>query len=56
MAWPRGKYNGERILGVSMKVVLNLGYWVIRARWNFGMPYIICGPLQLRFRVIYGSE
>lgn len=39
--WPRGKYNGKRITGVSVKVRFDVSfcYWRPRASWNFGMPY-----------------
>lgn len=27
MRWPRGRYNGARIIGVDMKVVLDITSW-----------------------------
>jgi len=54
MKWPRGKYNGRRIVGVRVQVMLNIRYWDFHMRWNFGEPYIICGPIQVRFELNYG--
>jgi hypothetical protein len=25
--WPRGRYNGRRIVGVEVKIILDLSYW-----------------------------
>lgn len=36
MKWPRGKYNGWRIVGVEMKVILDVTDW----RWR---------PVYVRF-------
>ena len=40
MNWPRGKYNGRDIVGVSVKVRVYLNRWYWRPRhyeysWNF---------------------
>lgn len=36
--WPRGKYNGRRIVGFSVKFRVNLTMWrpLPLMRWNFG--------------------
>jgi len=47
MHWPRGKYNGELIVGVSVKVVINVRSWFFRASWNFGAPYIHLGFIHI---------
>lgn len=41
LRWPRGKYNGRRITGVSVKVRFDLAHcmWKPKASWSFGMPY-----------------
>lgn len=38
--WPRGRYNGQRIVGGSAKVRVNVlvWRWLPWARWNFGNP------------------
>lgn len=40
--WPRGKYNGRRIVGASLKVRFNMAHWAWKPRyaWNFGMLYV----------------
>ena len=32
--WPRGKYNGQRILGGSLKTAIRLDGWYWRPTWN----------------------
>lgn len=52
MRWPRGRYNGQRIVGVSFKVVLDVTTW----RW---WPLIghYCGAFHwLCFRTWTGWE
>jgi len=46
MPWPRGRYNGLRIVGVVVKLRVDVTYW--RLRW-FG-PYGTClsvGPVHV---------
>jgi len=44
MHWPRGRYNGKRIVGISFKVVVDVTHW----RWvpmighGFGMFHWLC--------------
>lgn len=42
MRWPRGKYNGKRIVGFSVKVRFIITSFYIKPQysWNFGEPYI----------------
>lgn len=28
LAWPRGRYNGQRIVGVSFKITCDITYWI----------------------------
>ena len=41
LRWPRGKYNGRRITGLSVKVRFDVAMfqWKPRASWDFGTPY-----------------
>lgn len=43
MQWPRGKYNGQRIGGFRVQIIINILYWWWRPRWswNFGEPYFL---------------
>jgi hypothetical protein len=48
MKWPRGRYNGERIVGLSVKVRVDV------TRWHLWMPtrYAWClwvGPVGMYF-------
>jgi hypothetical protein len=38
--WPRGKHNGQRIVGVSVKVKVRVDHWHWKPflTWNWGMP------------------
>lgn len=41
--WPRGKYNGQRIVGVEAKFILNVTYWrwrPIRVRYAGGLHWL----------------
>lgn len=55
MKWPRGKYNGWRIIGARCNVSIywHPAWWLLRARWNFGEPLLWLGPLRLWFYVEY---
>ena len=53
MRWPRGKYNGQRIVGIRVFFVINLRHWILSASWNFGEPYIFCGPFAIRVHCEY---
>ena len=33
MHWPRGKYNGKRIVGVDIRVKLDVTHWYWRPIW-----------------------
>ena len=33
MKWPRGKYNGQRIVGFNVQVKLDVTYWTWRPVW-----------------------
>ena len=52
--WPRGKYNGEKITGITIKFCLDLLYWTRpRCGWNYGNPYLHLGPLHFWFGATY---
>jgi len=52
-SWPRGKWNGKRIVGIKISIRFDLLYWSIGMGWNFWMPYLNVGPLHFRFEVAY---
>lgn len=49
-AWPRGRYNGQRIEGLKLSLTLHVLDW--RAfpllRWNRGEPFLIWLCLTVR--------
>ncbi len=61
MRWPRGKYNGERIIGFNVSLSLKLpedwdiARWLLipRVSWNFGNPYFIWLIFTLRAEARY---
>ncbi len=53
MRWPRGKYNGWRIVGFEIMFRVDLSFWMLSAGWNFGEPCIFIGPLKIRASAVY---
>ena len=56
MEWPRGRYNGQRIVGVMCKVVVDITDW--RLRWGsvlHGTCWIV-GPLHVWIGAAYDWE
>ncbi len=53
MKWPRGKYNGKKIVGFSIKFEIYLDYWGVEFYWNVGARYIHFGPVIIRFELNY---
>lgn len=47
MKWPRGKYNGERIVGVRAKVVIDVTQWWLCCKLFYGTLYIHIGPVHM---------
>lgn len=56
--WPRGKHNGQRIVGFAVKLIVEVDYvcWLPRASWNFGNPYLIWLIFNLRAEARYAIE
>ena len=53
MKWPRGKYNGRRIVGFRVNIRVTVDFWSFRYSWNFGMPFVQIGPIRLGFELEY---
>lgn len=53
MKWPKGKYNGKRIVGFSIKFTIDITYWNFKFYWNFGQPAIVIGPLRINAEINY---
>lgn len=45
LRWPRGRYNGRRIVGIWIKLRIDVLHCRVRCGWNFGEPYLVIGPL-----------
>jgi len=55
MTWPRGRYNGRRIVGITVKVTLDVTWW--RLAW-FG-PWGSCaslGPIHVWVEAAYADR
>ena len=48
MKWPRGKYNGKRVAGLSLKVRFNILWWsrprISLKPWS---QYLHFGPIHI---------
>ena len=53
MKWPRGEYNGKRIVGFETHFKLNVLCWHFTAHWNFGQPFVVIGPLRIGLNLEY---
>jgi len=51
--WPKGKYNGKRIVGIDIRLSIDILFWIMRWSWNFGEPYIFIGPVCIRLKANY---
>jgi len=51
--WPRGRYNGRKIVGFMLKFEFDVLCWFLAASWNFGEPYLIIDPLYFRCSLVY---
>lgn len=58
LRWPRGRCNGRRIGGASLKVGIDLFFWFWRPRvsWNFGQPYFLWLCFQIRAEPNYDQS
>lgn len=53
MTWPRGKYNGLRIVGIDVKVNVNIRQWRWWAYCRFGTASAGIGPVRLWASLAY---
>jgi len=53
MKWPRGKYNGKRMVGVKILFRINLLHWQWRFRGYGNDPILAVGPLLWNFETNY---
>ena len=53
--WPRGRYNGRRIVGGKVSIALDLAMFSLspKASRNHGMPYFIWLGIVLRAETVY---
>lgn len=56
MNWPRGKHNGQRIVGFEIKIKLDVTFWMLTASWNYGEPYVFIGPLRIQVSANYAWD
>lgn len=51
--WPRGKYNGKKIVGFTLHFRFDITYWSFRIGWDNYNPYLHFGCFHLRFEPAY---
>lgn len=58
MKWPRGKYNGQRIVGFRISLTVNVEhpFWLPRLSRNHGEPYLLWLIFHIRARTEYGTN
>lgn len=49
--WPRGRYNGRRIVGFQVRLAIDLLRWSLSALRLNGL-YLALGPLRLYFGAV----
>lgn len=54
MKWPRGRYNGMRILGISIKMKIDVTLWGFDIYWKH-QKSIHIGCLHIWFGFYYGK-
>ena len=55
MKWPRGKYNGKRIVGFALKIKMNVCEWVLYWPAPHGGSLGI-GPFRIWLEANYESD
>ncbi len=53
MQWPRGKYNGIRIVGVEIRIKLDLLAWWWELRYRLDALRIFVGPVHIWISLNY---
>lgn len=53
LRWPRGRYNGRRIVGFSVSLSVRVNCWRLFAVWNLGEPVLGIGPIRIKGGVVY---
>jgi hypothetical protein len=55
MRWPRGKYNGRRIVGFKISFDIQLDWWAIFLPNKFSY-YLRIGPIGIRYETEYSDH
>jgi len=53
LRWPRGRYNGKRIVGFELEVKVNVLGVGFHGGWGFGMPYLCAGIIRISVHPAY---
>jgi hypothetical protein len=53
MTWPRGRYNGARIVGMSVKVVIDVTRWRIYLPSRYARGSFWIGPVGVYINLEY---
>lgn len=56
MRWPRGKHNGQKIAGFTVKFELNVLAWrTWHVEWFFGRGAALLGPVRFWVEAAYSQ-
>lgn len=53
MKWPRGRYNGQRIVGLEARVCFDVTWWSLRLPDFRNGTCLSIGPLHVWLRAAY---
>lgn len=53
MKWPRGRWNGRRIVGIDFHVIVDVTHW--RLAWPRYGSCLALGPLRIWLRAEYAA-
>lgn len=53
LRWPRGRYNGQKIVGFSTRVNVNVIFWRCNLYCRYGEFKLWLGPFLLHIEPIY---
>ncbi len=53
MKWPKGKHNGQRIVGFGVQIKIHILYWGWERYWRYGTRMIHIGPFIFNFEIVY---
>lgn len=56
MKWPRGKYNGQRIVGIEVRIKIDILKWWWQLSNRHGWLRIFIGPVHIWIEANYENR